>query len=421
VKRVGSREVWGLPEVTAAIWRRFEDIPPVWVEAEICNLHPSSGQVYFTLRDDHTMDASMNPVVFSRLPFRPADGQLVQAYGRVEYWRARSIVRMRVERLEPAGQGLLLAQIEALKARLGAEGLLADARKRPLPFLPRRIGLVTSGSGAAREDVLRNLWARFPAASVVLIAAQVQGEAAPAEIVRALRYLDRLPDVDVIVVARGGGSLEDLMPFNSEVVARAVAASRTPVVSAVGHEKDVTLCDLVADRRVSTPTAAAEAVVPDARALGERLGTADAALARSLRRAAERARERLDARARGLGRALRERGARAGDRVDGLRGRLERGAARAAGRAPVELAAREARLRRATAERLTRAEGRLERNAALLATLSPARTVARGYAIVRDRPSGRVLTSAAAARPGQPLELELRDGRLPARVEGADR
>ncbi len=417
MKRLGARQVWSVTDVTAALWRRLENLPSIWVEAEISNLRPSrGGQVYFTLNDDHAIDASMNPVVFDRLPFRPRDGTLVHAYGRVEFWPPRSQLRMRVERLEPAGEGLLLAQIEELKRRLAADGLMDAARKRPLPFLPRRVGLVTSGQGAAREDVLRNLWARFPAASVVLVGTQVQGDAAPAEIARAVRYLDRHPEVDVIVVARGGGSLEDLMPFNSEAVARAVAASGTPVVSAVGHEKDVTVCDLVADLRVSTPTAAAEAVVPDAAALERGLDAAAGALGRCLVRASDRAHEALAVRARALGRALRVRGERADAEMSALGGRLAREAGRAAARAPADLEARRAALSRAGEARLGRAGARVEGAAALLSLLSPGRTVARGYAIVRDAAGGGVITEAAAARPGQELELELRDGRLPVRA-----
>ena len=164
----------------------------------------------------------------------------------------------------------MLAQIEAIKATLAAEGLLADARKRALPLVPRRIGLITSAVGAARHDVLNNIWARFPA-DVVLADVPVQGAAAPRAIVRALDALNAIPEVEVIIIARGGGPLEDLMAFNDEQLCRAVAASRVPVVSAVGHEKDVTVCDLVADRRVSTPTGAAEAVVPDRAALDARL------------------------------------------------------------------------------------------------------------------------------------------------------
>lgn len=268
MKQVGGRTVWTVAELTKAIWRRFEDVPSVWIEAEISNLARRGQQVYFTLLehgdDPHLVDASMSTVVYDRLPGHPDNGTLVHAYGRVEFWRQRSQVRFRVERLELTGDGLLLARIDELRRRLGAEGLTADERKRPIPMLPRRIGLVTSGEGAARADFLTNVAKRFPAANVLVVRSLVQGEGAPAEIVRAIGYLDGQPDVDVIVLARGGGPLEDLMAFNSEAVCRAVAASATPIVSAVGHETDMTVCDLVADLRVSTPTKAAEAVVPDA-------------------------------------------------------------------------------------------------------------------------------------------------------------
>jgi exodeoxyribonuclease VII large subunit len=229
---------------------------------------------------------------------------------------------------------------------------------------------------------------------VVLVSVPVQGDLAPELIARALRHLGRVPGVDVVVVARGGGSLEDLMAFNSEVVCRAVAAVPVPVVSAVGHERDVTVCDLVADLRVSAPSAAAEAVLPSLEALEVRLGDGAQALVR----------------------ALRGRGDRAGDRVDGLAGRLAPALARLAARAPGEVAAREALLRRAASARAESAAGRLERVQALLSLLSPGRTVARGYAIVRDAASDGVIASAAAVAPGQELSIELRDGRVPARA-----
>jgi exodeoxyribonuclease VII large subunit len=413
VKTVGSRTVWSLEEVTGAIWRRFEDIPPVWVEAEVQNLRSAGGQTYFTLAGGDLMDASMNRIVFERLPARPGEGTLVQAYGRVEFWKQRSQVRMRVERMELAGEGLLRAQVEELRRRLGAEGLLAAARKRPLPALPRRIGLVTSAQGAAKEDFLRALWARFPA-DVLLVDVPVQGEAAPAAVVRAIRHLDVRADVEVIVVARGGGSLEDLMAFNSEAVCRAVAGATTPVVSAVGHERDVTVCDEVADLRVSTPTAAAQAVVADAAALERGLRDAEETMARELARARGVAAERLAQRTAALGRALRERGTRAGDRVDAAERRLAPALARAAGRAPERLAASEAALTRAARARADQAGRRLERAEALLGLLSPERTVARGYAIVRDAATDGVIGAAAAAAPGQALSIQLRDGRLPA-------
>lgn len=415
MKTVGGRTVWSLSEVTGAIWRRFEDIPPVWVEAEVQNLRSTGGQTYFTLAGGDLMDASMNRIVFDRLPAKPGEGTLVQAYGRVEFWRQRSLVRMRVERLELAGEGLLRAQVEELRRRLGAEGLLAAERKRALPMLPRRIGLVTSGQGAAREDFLRALWARFPA-DVLLVDVPVQGESAPAAVVRAIRHLDARADVDVIVVARGGGSLEDLMAFNSEAVCRAVAAAATPVVSAVGHERDVTLCDEVADVRVSTPTAAAQAVAPDAAELERGLRGAQETLVRVLMRARRVAGERLALRTAALGRALRARGARSADRVDAAGRRLAPALARVAGRAPERLAGAEAALTRATLARAAAAGDRVARSAALLALLSPERTVARGYAIVRDAATDGVIGAAAAAEPGQALSIQLRDGRLPAVV-----
>ncbi len=237
----------------------------------------------------------------------------------------------------------------------------------------------------------------MPRADVVVIDVPVQGDAAPRLIARALRHLDAIPEVDVIVVARGGGSLEDLMAFNGEPVCRAVAESATPVVSAVGHERDVTLCDLVADLRVSTPTAAAAAVVPSREALETHLADAAQALGRGLLRARAGAEETLRGRAGALGRALRARGELSRDRVERVAPRL----------APA--------LRRAAAE----AAARADRSEALLALLSPRRTLARGYAIVREAEGGRVVAEAAGVAAGQGLTIELRDGRLGATATGA--
>ena len=420
----GHRRVWSVSEVTAAIWRRFEDIPSVWIEAEISNLRGAGGQVYFSLLDQgvaepHLIDASMSAVLVDRMAVRPVDGSLVQAYGRIEFWRPRSTVRLRVERLEPAGRGLLLARIDELRRRLVAEGLTDEARKRPLPMLPRRIGLVTSGEGAARVDFLQNVVARFPAADVLVVRTQVQGDTAPAQIVRAIRYLDSLPEVEVIVVARGGGSLEDLMPFNAEPVCRAVAASGTPVVSAIGHETDTTLVDLVADLRVSTPTKAAEAVVPDAAALVRRLDAARSAVRAVVERSARSGGSRLNELAGRLGRALRGRGDVAEARLGGVAVRLAPALVRRAGAAESLVAARAGRLEPALRSAEARAAARAERGAALLTALSPAATVARGYAIVRDAGSGAVVADAGAVRDGQDLAIDMRGGRVAARAKAA--
>ena len=410
MKRVAGRQVWSLADVTGAVSRRFDDIPSVWLEAEVHDLRRRGTQVYFTLRDGHTLSASMNAIVFERLATPPGDGGLVHAYGRIEFWAERSQVSMRVERLELAGVGLLLAEIARLRALLDAEGLLADSRKHPLPVLPRRIGLVTSARGAARADVLENLWSRFPTADVLLVDVPVQGDPAPDAIARALALLDARADVDVIIVARGGGSLEDLMAFNSERVCRAVAACATPVVSAVGHEKDVTLCDLVADRRVSTPTGAAEVVVPDLRTLTERLDAQGLALAGSLSARHRTGAERIDALAAGLTRGLRPRAGRSAERVDGTAARLAPGVRRVveAGRSDTRRQAE--RAERALGVCRDRAQRRLAHGGALLESLSPARTVARGYAIVRDGSTGAVVETAAQMRTAGNVKLSTRDG-----------
>ena len=414
MKQLGSRSVWTVAEVTLAIWRRFEDVPSVWIEAEVTNLNRRGNQIYFTLVDHsaepHMIDASMNAIVYERLPARPENGTLVHAYGRVEYWRARSQVRLRIERLELTGDGLLLARIEELKRRLVAEGLTSEARKRSLPRFPRRIGLVTSGEGAARADFLKNVRQRYPAASVLVVNSLVQGESAPRELVRAIRHLDTLPDVDVIVVARGGGALEDLMAFNSEAVCRAVAAATTPIVSAVGHETDVTLCDLVADLRVSTPTKAAEAVVPDASALAALLVRSDATLTAALRRRLIAGRQSTASAAARLQNGLRSRGAVATVRSDGLGARLVPALRRVAAAAPEAVAAREHELNAAARAYLAERRDRADRLAALHTLLSPERTVSRGYAIVRKLPVRQVVASVASVRPADALEVQLRDG-----------
>jgi exodeoxyribonuclease VII large subunit len=423
VKEIGGRKVWSLSEVAGAVFRRLEDVPSVWLQAEIANLARRGQRVYFTLVDDsgerrHQMDASMNAVVFDRLPVAPKDGTLVQAYGRVEYWPQRSQVRLTVERVELTGDGLLLARIEELKGRLAAEGLTADARKMALPALPRRIGLITSGDGAARVDFLTNVTRRFPAVKVLVVHSLVQGESAPGELVRAIAYLDGVEDVDVIVLARGGGALEDLMAFNGERVCRAVAAATTPIVSAVGHETDVTVCDLVADLRVSTPTKAAEAVVPDAVHLIAHLARAEGALTRSLRETTVRRQRRVDELAGRLASGLRTRGTVARTHVTGMSGRMT-AAVRGLGlRAPTEVSRRGTALERAATALLADARGRLAHLAAMHELLSPARTVSRGYAIVRTVGDERVVTHASDANPGDALSVELRDGRIHVEVRG---
>lgn len=419
----GDRRVFSVRGVVTAIGRRFQDLPSFWVEGEITNLSRArKTQVFFTLVDtDHgdptQIDCMMQANVFTKIPVAPVDGQLVQAYGRVEFWRGRSTLRLRVERLEPSGEGLLMARIAELRARLRAEGLTAEDRKRPLPVLPRAIGLVTARDGAARADVISNVRARFPAVDIVVVSTLVQGDGAPAQIAGAVAYLDRRPDVDVIVIARGGGALEDLMAFNSELVCRAVAAATTPVVSAVGHEDDDTLCDAVADVRASTPTKAAELVVPDLRELRRRLADNERRVLAALRHAADRPAQGLAIAARRLVGGLRSAGERGRHRVDLVGARLTPALAGARADAVAGVVGREDRLHRAVAALLAQRADRLERTAAVFQVLSPQQTVRRGYAIVRDG-AGRVVGHVAEAHVGERLRVELRDGTVDVDVVG---
>ncbi|HUD71090.1 MAG TPA: exodeoxyribonuclease VII large subunit, partial [Dongiaceae bacterium] len=270
------RQVLTVAELNAMVGGLLrESLPALWVEGEISNLRRyPSGHTYFTLKDDAAQIAA---VLFrgssSFMKFRPEDGLKVIVHGRVGLYEARGGYQIVVERMEPAGLGALQLALEQLKTRLQAEGLLDPARKRPLPLLPRRIGLVTSERGAALRDILRVLERRFAQVGVVLAPARVQGDGAAEEIAAAIAALNRLGGLDAIIVARGGGSIEDLWAFNEEIVARAIAGSAAPVISAVGHETDVTLADLVADLRAPTPSAAAEMVTLSRREVADRLGS----------------------------------------------------------------------------------------------------------------------------------------------------
>lgn len=419
MERAGRRKVWTVSEVTAAIGRRFEDIPPVWVEGEIQDLRRRAGQVYFALADGNRLPASINGIVFDRIAPSPADGMRVRVYARPQFWAPRSEVSVRVERIEHVGDGALRAEVDRVRALLEGDGLLDPARKRRPPLLPSAVGLLTSAVGAARDDFLRNAWARFPNARIVTLDVPVQGDLAAGRISRAIPRIAAHPDVEVIVLTRGGGSLEDLMAFNAESVARAIAASPVPVVSAVGHERDVTLSDLAADLRVSTPTAAAAAVVPDEAQLRERLSVARRSLRGTLSRMSTDRRRRVaetDERSR---RALRAQAARGSERVLDRRSRLAIAARRVALGGRTRLDGLGERSRRAIEQSAARHGARLSTHGSLLAALGPAATVARGYAIVRD-PAGRVLVRTAEVAAGARLEVELMDGRLPVTVRADD-
>ena len=391
-------EVYPVHQVTRYLRELIEanrHLSDIWVSGDVINLtRASSGHVYFTLGDG---GGALRCVLFRNRNLQQqhqlAEGTSVVVYGSLSVYEQRGELSLIVEFVQPEGVGALAAEFERLRASLEAEGLLAAERKRPLPAFPQRVGIVTSPTGAVLHDVIDVLGRRWPLARLVLAPARVQGEGAAALIADALRRLgEERPDV--IILARGGGAAEDLWPFNEERVSRAIYASPVPVISAIGHETDTTLADLVADVRAPTPSAAAELAAPDRAEVVQRLGMlarrADTALTRRLTAARDRAAGRtmaLDTALPDLAAALR----RIEERTGAARRALEVSLAR-------------------TGERTAAVTGRL-------ATLSPLATLDRGYAVV-TREDGSVVSSAATLQPGDAVQLRLRDGSRAARVTG---
>ena len=389
--------IYGVSQVTAYIrdLLAYDDLlSDVWVEGEVANLRrPGSGHSYFTLRDSNT---SLRCVLFrrSRGATHLQDGAAVVAHGRVTLYEVRGDLQLVADVIQPEGVGELQMRLEQLKAQLEREGLFEESRKRPLPFFPRRIGVVTSPTGAVWQDIRTVIGRRYPLVELLLAPAMVQGDSAAETIVEGIAALNDEPDVDAIIVARGGGSLEDLWPFNEEPVARAVFSSRVPVVSAVGHETDFTVCDLVADVRAPTPSAAAEMVVPDRMDLLQRLSTSVHQV--------ESATVRHMGAATGDMRLLWTRLGRAVPEVDQLRLRVDD---------------RLDTARTLLAHRVELSRGRVDRLSAALRTLSPLDTLRRGYSIVVDRTTGKVLSSARDTQPGNSLDITLNEGTIAVAVE----
>jgi exodeoxyribonuclease VII large subunit len=394
----GDRKVYTVASFNRGVAGWLARLPSVWVEGEVTELRRQEAwqTVFFTLKDPE--DGACLAVTIPRSRFDALrldlrDGERVHVIGRPQLYETRGEFRFRALSVERFGLGAHLARIERLKQRLAAEGLFAPSRKRPLPRLPRRIGLVTGADAAAKRDVVTTLTTRFPPARVLVAETYVQGPRAPAAIVSAIARLCDEPDVDVIILTRGGGSFEDLLPFSDEQVVRAVAGCPVPVVSAVGHEQDTPLCDLAADVRASTPTAAAKVVVPELTELVARLERDRAALARCAGRTAARNAERLEA----------------------AHARLRRAPALALERHGRRLVAVHERLRRAPTLALERRGARLEQAAGRLRALSPRATLGRGYAIVRS--GGSVLRTAEGLEHGAHVDVELAVGGFDARVE----
>jgi exodeoxyribonuclease VII large subunit len=394
-----DRTVYSVAAFNRGVGQWLSRLPTVWVEGEITELrrHERWATVFFTLKDPtdgSSVGVAMARGRFDALRLDLSDGERVHVFGRPELYEQRGEFKLRALTIERFGVGAHLASLERLKATLAAEGLFSDARKRPLPFLPRRIGVVTGNDAAAKRDVVTTIRSRFPPASVLVAETYVQGPRAAGEIVAAIGALCEHRDVDVVVLTRGGGSFEDLLPFSDERVVRAVAECPVPVVSAVGHEQDTPLCDLAADVRASTPTAAGKLVVPELTELFGRLDRARQALARSVRRSLDHDRQRLTRSAERL---------RARPRIA-----LERESQR--------LASKRERLRSAPALAVERKRAALEKSAAKLVALSPVQTLERGYAIVRTD-FGDVVASTSGVSTGEHVNVTLSDGGFGARVE----
>jgi exodeoxyribonuclease VII large subunit len=439
------RRVWKVSEVAAElrgeIEREFRDL---WIEGEVCDLRPAaSGHIYFTLKDE---SAQLSTVLFRRqatlLRFRPENGLHILLRGKLSVYEQRGQVQIIAEHIEPVGAGSLQLAFEQVKRQLQREGLFEAERKRPLPAYPRCVGIVTSPAGAVIHDIVTVIARRHSSFQLLIYPALVQGESAAAEVIEGIAWFNRTHEVDLIVIARGGGSLEDLAPFNSELLARAIAASELPIVSAVGHETDFTIADFAADLRAPTPSAAAEIITGVQHQIEEGLNQLTHRLERAARYLLMQARERFirisaDAALSSLTGALHRRQ----QRLDELAFRMEAAWHTTARRASLRLQIAGAALQRndvtlgigRVRERLNALHARMLRAQAVasrtarahllslekqLVSLSPLGVLNRGYALVYAE-SGELLRSAAAAAPGQVLTTRLADGMIESRVTEA--
>jgi exodeoxyribonuclease VII large subunit len=390
------REVYSVSQLATYLRELLETdthLADLWVEGEVSNLTRSAaGHTYFTLKDE---SAQLRCVMFRRqyagTPLE--DGTQVTAHGRISFFERRGELQLNVDFVQPAGVGIWQAQLERLKAQLEEEGLFEPSRKRPLPAFPRRIGVVTSPTGAVFHDICNIIGRRWPLSEIVLAPTPVQGDEAAPAIVEALSALNRESDIDVIIVARGGGSVEELWPFNEEMVARAIYASRIPIVSAVGHETDYTIADYVADLRAPTPSAAAELVVPERREVSRQITGSMVTLAgwmtgqvASHRTGAEQLLLRLR---RGIPNVEQER-----QRLALLLGSAQS----------------------AMAQSLNSQRERLKAYALQLRSLEPRGTLARGYALVQRRADSQVVRSVSQVKGRERLDVHVSDGRFPAEV-----
>ena len=439
---MAPRRIWRPRELVSAIRTALErEFTDVWVEGEISNLRPAeSGILYFTLKDD---DAQLRVVMFRTqarlLRFRPDNGLQVIARGRVTAYEARGEMQLLAEYLEPKGAGALQVAFEQLKAKLAGEGLFDAGRKKPIPVFPRSIGIVTSPRGAAIQDLLNILRRRHAGVNVVLYPAQVQGLEAPSDVADGIKHFNRAHNVEVIIVARGGGSAEDLAAFNHEGLARTIASSKLPVISAIGHETDFTIVDFVADLRAPTPSAAAEMVIASRRNMEDQVGHFRQRLVRAARyQLMHWQRQLSELMQHSVFARMSDTIARRQQRVDefsyrmadSFRGHLERNRRRLEAATTHlrqldlrhvvsgmrrDLEARQSALDSVARRMLMQRRGRLERSLARLEELSPVKILQRGYALVYDA-KGRLVKDERQVSPGDNITARLAHGTIAAVV-----
>ena len=438
-----ARRIWRVADLVGAVRTTVErGYTDVWVEGEVSNFRPAdSGHLYFTLKDG---DAQLRVVMFRSqarlLRFRPDNGMQIVARGRVTIYDVRGELQLSAEFLEPLGAGALQVAFEQLKARLAEEGLFDASRKKPLPLLPRRIGIVTSPRGAALQDMLNILGRRHEGVGILLYPAQVQGETASVEVAAGIKYFNRARNVDVVIIARGGGSIEDLAAFNDEKLARAIAASELPVISAVGHETDFTVADFVADLRAPTPSAAAELVIESKHRLAEHVAHLEQRLARGARYRLLMARQqltelaqhgafariqdllaqrsrRLDELVFHLASEFQSRLREYGRRLDVASSRVRHfDFRRSMALTRSRLDANSNALLSAMRARLAGDRARWEQLVAKIDALSPLKILDRGYALVFDA-SGRLVKDAAQLKPGGEISARVARGSFTAVVK----
>jgi exodeoxyribonuclease VII large subunit len=443
-----SRRIYGVRELVTTVRAHLEKgFPDVWVEGEVSNYRPAeSGHLYLTLKDG---ESQLRVVMFRAqarlLRFRPQNGMQVITRGRITMYESRGEMQLLAEYMEPMGAGALQVAFEQLKAKLAAEGLFAQERKKPLPSLPRRVGVVTSPRGAVIQDILNVLHRRHHSLNVLIYPAQVQGESAVAEVCAGLRFFNEQASpstfaVDVIIIARGGGSVEDLAAFNDERLARAVAASRIPVISAVGHETDFSICDFVADLRAPTPSAAAEIVIRSEQELEDAVSALRERLRRAMQYKLLYERQKVSSLEKNrVFSRMEDAVARRQQRVDDLRYRLDSLVRARVSEASRRLDLGTSRLRQrdlrqhlkmrerelfirmealsaATWRFLMRHRSRLEQASGKLATLSPVAILERGYSLIFDA-QGTLVTNTSQLSAGDAIRARLARGEFDARVE----